>query len=87
MKHESRTQQQAFRMERAKRNLSTQDVADMFGVTRQGINLYEQDGRTILSRELRLFFPLCELYGLDPEEVGKLVDKQRVEEGKAKIGK
>lgn len=84
MKHESRTQQQAFRMERAKRNWSTQDVALKFGVTRQNINQYEIEGRTTLSRTMRLFVPLCELYGLDPEEVGKLVDKQRAEERKAK---
>lgn len=82
MKHESKTQQQAFRMERAKRGLSTQDVAKKLGVTRQRINRLELEGRTEITKTTRLFAPLCELYELNPEEVGKMVDAQRVAEGK-----
>jgi transcriptional regulator with XRE-family HTH domain len=84
MKHESRTQQQAFRMEREKRNWSTNDVAKILGVSRQAVNIYEQEGRTTISNTSQLFSRLCELYELNPVEVGKMIAKQREAERKAK---
>jgi hypothetical protein len=44
------------------------------------INKYEHDGKTELSRTHKAFLPLCALYGLDPEEIGKMIDRQRAEE-------
>ena len=83
MKHESKTQQEAFRMEKARLNLSNREAAEKVGVTKQMINKYEHDGKTELSRTHKAFLPLCTLYGLDPEEIGKMIDKQRAEERKA----
>lgn len=84
MKHESRTQQEAFRIERAKRNLSVRDVAEKVGISATLVGLYEHDGKTRLSRRAGCFDAICQLYGLNPDEVAKLVEKQRAEERKAK---
>ena len=82
MKHESKTQQEAFRMEKARLNLSNREAAAIVGVTKQMINQYEQDGRTKLARNHKAFIPLCNLYCLDPVEIGKMIDKQKDEERK-----
>ena len=84
MKHESKTQQQAFRMERVKRNLTIRDVAEKLGVSAQLICLYENDSKAVLTRRAKIFPAICALYDLNPEEIGKLVDKQREAEKKAK---
>ena len=84
MKHESKTQQQAFRMERVKRNLTIRDVAEKLGVSAQLICLYENDTKTVLSRRAGIFPAICALYDMNPEEIGRLVDKQREAERKVK---
>lgn len=86
MKLEANTQQEIFRMIRAKKNLTNQQIAEMVGVKRQLVNLYEKDGVTKLGRNHRAYNKLCEIYGLDPDELGKMIDKQKAEEKKAKSG-
>ncbi len=70
-------------MEKAKRGLSNYQIAKTVGVSSQMLNTYEIDGRTKLARNHKAFLPLCTLYGLDPEEIGKMIDKQKDAERKA----
>ena len=71
-------------MEKAKLNIPDKETAEIIGVSRQMLNAYMTDGKTVLSRKHKAFLPLCKLYNLDPEEIGKMIDRQRAEERKAK---
>ena len=85
MKLEASTQQEIFRMIRAKKNLTLEEVAQNVGVTRQMVNQYEKDGITNLKRTSRAYLPLCKIYEVDPETLGKIIDKQ-MENEKARGG-
>jgi len=77
--------QDTFRLERTKRRMSMQEVADKLGVSSMSICDTETLNRTKISTKTELFPKLCELYGLDPDKIKKQVMAQKYAEGIEKI--
>lgn len=87
MKLEADTQQEAFRMARSKKHLTCRQAGPKVGVSGQLLQTFEIDGKTALSRASKAFLPLCKLYDLDPDEIGRMIDNQKQAEREEKATK
>jgi transcriptional regulator with XRE-family HTH domain len=79
------TVQNIFKIERTKLGLTTRQVGEKVGVSPMAISLTEDIKKTHISVKTDMCWRLCELYGLDYDDIIKKVFKQRTDESIAKI--
>jgi len=77
--------QDIFRVERAKLNKTSREVAKLIGTSAMYISQSEDIRKTVISTKTDTCKKLCELYGLDSEKICKMIQKQKLEEGIARI--
>ena len=61
---------------RIAKGLQKTDIAEMTGISKASIERYEVDPRLLLNAPARNFFAMCEVLGLDPKGLYKILSNE-----------